>query len=320
MAPRKPLAFIDAFAGCGGLSLGLMQAGCKGLFAIEHDKFAFETLKANLVNKGARHQFSWPKWLAKEPVSIDTMLRKHANELASIAGSVDLLVGGPPCQGFSSAGRRQHDDPRNKLFKSYLRLVNILKPRAVLIENVRGFTMDFDNGKKVHNYSDNLRALLSENYEVHAELLNLSQFGVPQSRTRYFVLALERGLCEGNPFDHLRNRLPSFLRSLGLQVPVSSGSAISDLEIGRKGRRPSADTAGFEEIDYAGPLTRYQHLINGGAKPTDLRLARHSAQIAERFRQIIELSHAEGRLNTAIHTLDPGLEGELSQFQDVVGG
>lgn len=215
MASGKPLVFIDAFAGCGGLSLGLLQAGCKGLFAIEHDKFAFETLKANLVDTGARYKFAWPKWLAKEPVSIDTLLRKHVNELKSLVGSVDLLVGGPPCQGFSSAGRRQHDDPRNKLFKSYLRLVNILKPRAVLIENVRGFTMDFDSGNRVHNYSDKLRALLSENYEVHAELLNLSQFGVPQNRTRYFVLALERGLCEGNPFDHLRIRRLDLSRSGG---------------------------------------------------------------------------------------------------------
>jgi DNA (cytosine-5)-methyltransferase 1 len=132
-------------------------------------------------------------------------------------------------------------------------------------------------------------------------LLDLSQFGVPQARTRYFLIALQPGLCDGSPFDQLRARLPSFLRALRLQVPVSSWAAISDLEIGRKGQRPSVDTFGFQEIDYAGPVTRYQKLMNEGIKrPTDLRLARHSEEITHRFKQIIELSHAEGRLNITI--------------------
>jgi DNA (cytosine-5)-methyltransferase 1 len=253
--------FVDAFAGCGGLSLGLMQAGYSGLFAIERDKFAFETLKTNLLGRDARYRFAWPKWLPKEPISIDALLAKYSKQLSTLAGSIDLLVGGPPCQGFSSAGRRRHDDPRNKLFKSYLRLVDILKPRAVLIENVRGFAIDFASSGRVKNYAAKLRELLSEQYEIHEELLNLPQFGLPQGRTRYFLLALQSGLCNGNPFDELKARLPSFLRTVGLQAPVSSWSAISDLEIARKGRRPSVDTPGFDEIDYAGPLTRYQKLI-----------------------------------------------------------
>lgn len=303
MSPRKSkrILFVDAFAGCGGLSLGLMQAGCKGLLAIEKDSFAFDTLKANLIGREAKFHFVWPKWLPKKPVSIDALLARHAKQLKSLAGSIDLLVGGPPCQGFSSAGKRKHDDPRNKLFKSYLRLVDVLKPRAVLIENVRGFTIDFDSGTRVHNYAHKLRQSLSEKYDVYEELLNVSEFGVPQGRTRYFLIALEPGLCEGNPFDHLRGRLPSFLRSLGLQVPISSWTAISDLEIGRKGRQPSIDTPGFDEIDYAAPLTRYQKLMCDGAKrPSDLRLARHTEEIKRRFGQIIQLSHAEGRLNTSI--------------------
>lgn len=303
MSPRdrKEYVFADAFAGCGGLSLGLMQAGCGGLFAIERDKFAFETLKANLLGRDARYRFAWPKWLPQEPTSIDVLLAKHKKRLGALSGSIDLLVGGPPCQGFSSAGRRKHDDPRNKMFKSYVRLVGILKPRAVLMENVRGFTIDFGSGGHVKNYAAKLRELLSVQYEVHEELLDLSQFGVPQGRTRYFLLALRPGLCNSNPFDELRSRLPSFLRSVGLQAPVSSWAAISDLEVGRKGRRPSIDTPGFDEIDYAGPLTRYQKVMRDGAeRPSDLRLAKHSEEITRRFAQIIELSHAEGRLNVSI--------------------
>lgn len=298
---KKKLVFVDAFAGCGGLSLGLFQAGLVGKFAIEQDKFAFETLRANLLSKGSKFKFTWPDWLPKEPMPIGLLLRRYRPQLKSLQGKIDLLVGGPPCQGFSCAGRRQHDDPRNELFASYLRIVEILQPKAVLIENVRGFTMDFEADAKVRNYSHDVRRRLSAHYDVFDELLDLSQFGVPQLRTRYFLLALRPGLCDGNPFDLLRQRLPSFLRSMRLRTPVTSWTAISDLEIARGGKQPSGEAPGFEEIRYTKPLTQFQKLMGAGeAEPTDLRLARHSDQIADRFREIIEMSHAEGRLNTTI--------------------
>lgn len=300
-ANNKKVTFADAFAGCGGLSLGLMQAGLEGRFAIEHDKFAFETLRANLLSKASKFKFRWPPWLPKEPIAIGGLLRDYKHRLEALEGKIDLLVGGPPCQGFSSAGRRKHDDPRNKLFASYLRIVDLLKPRAVLIENVRGFTMDFAADAKVKNYAHNLREKLSARYDVFEELLVLSEFGVPQLRTRYFLLALQPGICHENPFDLLRHRLPSFLRSMRLRTPVTSWLAISDLEVSRGGTQPSTETPGFEEIKYTKPLTQFQKLMGAGeAMPTDLRLARHSGEIAARFREIIDLSHAEGRLNTTI--------------------
>jgi DNA (cytosine-5)-methyltransferase 1 len=161
--------------------------------------------------------------------------------------------------------------------------------------------MDFDSGSRVHNYAHKLRQRLSENYDVYEELLDVTQFGVPQGRTRYFLIALERGICEGNPFEHLRARLPSYLRVIGLQVPVSSSSAISDLELAHNGRRASVDTPGFDEIDYGKPLTRYQRLMSDGtARPTDLRLAKHLPEIELRFGKIIKCCHAEGRLNKSI--------------------
>jgi DNA (cytosine-5)-methyltransferase 1 len=297
---KQHIVFADVFAGCGGLSLGLMQAGLIGKFAVEHDKFAFATLRANFLARHSRHKFAWPRWLPRAPLSIGTLLRKHREYLESLEGSIDLLVGGPPCQGFSSAGRREHDDPRNKLFASYLRIVDVLRPRAVLIENVRGFTADFGSASGGRNYSIELRHKLAKDYDVYEELLDLSKFGVPQSRTRYFLLALEPGLCDENPFDLLRRRLPTFLRSLQLKVPVSSWSAISDLETVRCGTRPSMERDGFQETKYGHPLTRYQKMMAEGGPPQDLRLARHSAEISQRFKQIIELSHAEGRLNTTI--------------------
>lgn len=298
--PNRDLVFVDAFAGCGGLSLGLMQAGLQGSFAIEHDKFAFETLSTNLLRKGARFQFDWPEWLPKQPISIDHLLASHAQKLKQLTGKIDLLVGGPPCQGFSSAGRRRRDDPRNQLFASYLELVWTLKPRAVLIENVRGFTVDFAEKHRVDNYAEKLRDALEKKFDVYEELVDLTAFGVPQARTRYFLIAFEPGTCLENPFNLLRERLPRYLRSMGLSAPVSSFAAISDLEIARGGTQPSSDTDGFDEIRYTRPRTQFQKILSDGAKPHDLRLARHSKEIKKRFEQIIELSHAEGRLNTSI--------------------
>lgn len=302
--PRKrsrPLVFADAFAGCGGLSLGLLQAGLEGKFAIERDKHAFETLSANLLGPGAKYKYKWPRWLPREPICIEELLSGHAANLKKLRGKIDVLVGGPPCQGFSSAGRREHDDPRNKLFQSYVDLVDLIKPKAVLIENVRGFTIDFDTGAKKKNYASRLRRLLSDRYDVYEELIDLSEFGVPQARTRYFLLAVAPGVCSENPFDLLRAALPAFLRKQGIRAPVSSKMALSDLEVERCGRRKSSECPGFDEIDYGKPLTSFQKLMRGdGENPTDLRLARHADVISERFAEIIELSHAEGRLNTAI--------------------
>jgi DNA (cytosine-5)-methyltransferase 1 len=301
MPSAKPLTFIDAFAGCGGLSLGLMQAGLTGCFAIERDKFAFATLKTNLLAEDSPHQFAWPRWLPKEPVGIVEFLNDYRDQLKEVSGNVDILVGGPPCQGFSSAGRRQHDDPRNQLFDSYLNLVDIIKPKAVLIENVRGFTLDFSTGDEVKNFSQALKSRLSDAYTVYEQLLDLSIFGVPQRRTRYFVLAFRSELNLPDPFKHIQNQLPSFLRSLHLTAPVSSSSAISDLEIARGGTQLSTESKGFKEIRYVGPLTRYQKLMNAGCEaPTNLRLARHNESIVARFKEIIALSHAEGRLNISI--------------------
>jgi DNA (cytosine-5)-methyltransferase 1 len=215
----KPLTFIDAFAGCGGLSLGLMQAGLLGKFAIEHDSFAFATLKANLLSKTAPFRYSWPQWLPKEPLSITSLLDEYKKELAALSGCVDVLVGGPPCQGFSMAGRRQHDDPRNQLFAQYLQLVEIVKPKIVLIENVRGFTMDFTVGENVTNYAGALKSVLSDDYKVHERLLDLSQFGVPQARTRYFVIAVRSTVSTADPFKVLESRVPSFLRALASACP-----------------------------------------------------------------------------------------------------
>ena len=124
------LKYIDLFAGCGGLSTGLHLAGWKGLFAVEKSASAFSTLKANLVEN--RKHFHWPAWLATTNWDIKELLGRKAATLTKLKGTVDLVVGGPPCQGFSTAGRRREGDERNNLVHSYLSLVELVQRHVVL--------------------------------------------------------------------------------------------------------------------------------------------------------------------------------------------
>ena len=167
--------FIDIFAGCGGLSLGLMQAGWQGLFAIERDVNAFQTLHDNLIASNSSFQFAWPKWLPKAAINVADLIKTQRFQLAKYADTVDLLVGGPPCQGFSSAGKRNPNDPRNRLVEEYFTFVDLLKPRVVLIENVRGITTDFKgsllNGEKL-NYARWIVNTLSKDYVVSTRMID----------------------------------------------------------------------------------------------------------------------------------------------------
>lgn len=307
---KRPPTFVDIFAGCGGLSLGLMQAGWQGLFAIEKDINAFETLSANLIHGDTGYRYAWPKWLPKKRRSVASVLDKFREQLIGLEGQVDMLVGGPPCQGFSSAGRRDPNDPRNKLVRDYLKIVKLLKPRIVVIENVRGITSDFSDAASPTgriNYSEWIQSALGENYAVFSKLLDSSLFGVPQKRMRFFIIAIRldevRRREFTNPFELIEHCRTSFVRSQGIgTIPVSSKSALSDLEIERNGTMPSRDSIGFEDIAYKSPLTAYQRLMHSRTdmQPSDTRIARHRPEISGRFRKLIKLCHADGRLNISL--------------------
>lgn len=302
--------FVDVFAGCGGLSLGLMQAGWTGLFAIEKDAFAFKTLSNNLIGLKAKYSFQWPDWLPKEPICAIDMLANHHDKLIGLAGTVDLLVGGPPCQGYSSAGRRDPNDPRNILFENYLSLVQLLKPKLVLLENVRGITQDFNNANddKVRiNYASKLIDSLSNEYKVSSRMLDLSTFGIPQNRLRFFLIGIRKDYhtplgLHSDPFEAIEEQRQSFLFQKGITESTSSKAALSDLEIARNGTINSTETLGFRAIDYNGAVTSYQKLMNCNLEhsPTDTRLANHRPEIVDRFRKIIQTCHADGRLNVTL--------------------
>jgi DNA (cytosine-5)-methyltransferase 1 len=303
----KP-TFIDIFAGCGGLSLGLMQAGWQGIFAVEKDAFAFETLKHNLVSNERDLKFKWPKWLPKKAHSVGDVLSNYKSHLEGLSGKVDLMVGGPPCQGFSNAGKRNPNDPRNKLVEYYLEFISVIKPKIVLIENVKGITVDFDDSENKSgkiNYSKWILDSLAEKYTVFSKILDTSKFGVPQRRNRFFIIAVRNDLrgIETDPFDAIESDRASFLKDKGISsVPVSSRSAISDLEVSANGLAASTECVGFNEICYKKPSTSFQKLMNNDLdnKLTDTRLARHKPEIITRFKKIIKICQESGRLNISL--------------------
>lgn len=306
---KKRPVFIDVFAGCGGLSLGLLKSGWQGLFAIESDSLAFSTLNHNLINSNKSIKFDWPAWLPVKNHEIGSFLEEYSADLASLKGSIDMLVGGPPCQGFSSAGRRDPKDPRNKLVEQYLELVKIIQPSIVLVENVRGIASDFNDTEAPDgkfNYAKWLEKSLQEEHYVYTQLIDTSEFGVPQKRYRYFIIAIRKDSklsCKESPFDTLNQIKKEFIKYLDISsIPVSSKSAISDLEVARNGTQQSQDSDGFLEIKYQLPLTSYQRLMQRehSGRLSDTRLANHKEKIVDRFEKIIEACHSNGRLGTSL--------------------
>ena len=187
-----PLNFIDLFSGCGGLSLGLMNAGWKGIFAVEQSPAAFETLRHNLVDNSGHNKrkphFIWPKTLDIKPYDIKSFCRLQKELLKNLRSKIQLVAGGPPCQGFSFAGKRNDNDPRNQLFRHHLQVVDILRPKLVLMENVQGIDIVFGGSKKKQikrrgrprrSYPSRIKDLLEKHgYAVQQHVLKASNFGV----------------------------------------------------------------------------------------------------------------------------------------------
>ncbi|WP_296753539.1 DNA cytosine methyltransferase [Thiobacillus sp.] len=305
------LSFIDLFSGCGGLSLGLSLAGLQGVFAVERDPMAFETFSDNFL--GQRRvpitKFAWPRWLEQRAWPIDDLLAKHRTELLQMRGGVDILGGGPPCQGFSFAGKRQESDPRNMLFQKYVQVVDAIRPKAIVLENVPGMQVAHRCKQGAKNecirsnesFYDKLKTSLEAiGYQVDGRIVDASTFGVPQKRSRLVVIGLRTELAGRLPgsidraFKLLDETRLKLLRDMGFhEGVVSAGDAISDLLIEGKSRKACLDlfSAGFEEIIYPGPRTPYQKQMHKHCRDNEMdsmRLARHTKVVQERFRMILQ--------------------------------
>ena len=297
--------YIDLFSGCGGLSLGLLQAGWKGVCAVEKNPDAFLTLRHNLINREG-NGYRWPEWLPQKPLSTGELLDKYASNLSSLKGKVTLLAGGPPCQGFSTAGKRDPNDPRNQLVSDYIKTVEIVRPRFLLLENVRGFTHAFSKANDDNRipYSVIVAQRLERlGYEVFHQMVKSSDFGVPQLRQRFILIAIKKKdaalkkLGDKTPFDLIAANTPSFRKRKGLppKKATTVREAISDLEISGKEFIDcmDSDVSGFKQIQYSPPkeLSKYQAFIRSGLNgdsPNSLRLARHRHSTVEKFKRILK--------------------------------
>jgi DNA (cytosine-5)-methyltransferase 1 len=190
---RRPLA-IDLFAGAGGLSLGLEQAGFDVVAAAEYDPV-----------HAATHEFNFPRTevlcadiAALEPEALRNAAREgmeaHGGDAAAWDGELDLIAGGPPCQGFSLIGRRLVDDRRNRLVFHFFRLVSELRPRYFVMENVPGMARGGHAGILDELIAEFEEAgyRFPENREDKHRILNAADFGVPQDRNRLFLIGTRK--------------------------------------------------------------------------------------------------------------------------------
>ncbi len=260
------MRIIDLFAGAGGFSLGAELAGGHIEHAIEVDGWATESLRFN--HPGTRVTQADIRQLD------DDWIRKE------ITPHPDLIIGGPPCQGFSRAGPVDKDpkDPRNSLFREFVRFTAALEPSAIILENVPGILKaKMANGDSVINViQEELRAI---GYQTQVIELQAERYGVPQIRRRVFVVGFSKSDAFLVPETH-GNEQTIFTNQL--KPVLTLRDAISDL--------PNVDVGDRDEpILYSGhPINEYQGEMRLGASEMLYNHVpmRHSARLIERFRHI----------------------------------
>lgn len=197
------MKYIDLFSGCGGLSLGLERCGFQLELAVEKSELAGRTFCFNFLNTKAEDEIWWKNYLNKNileqfdnkliiaPVSeifnnkviIDSLKKKN----------IDLIAGGPPCQGFSMAGKRQKTDPRNKLVWDFLDVVKGVNPKYVLIENVLGINRAFEKDEPT-SFEQLRTELFDLGYETQGFEVNAKNYGVPQNRPRMIIFGIRKDI------------------------------------------------------------------------------------------------------------------------------
>ena len=171
---KKKHNVLDLFCGCGGLSSGFIEAGYNVVLGIDNWSDAIETFQFN-------HKLS--------KAIVADLFNEMPKEISEKTGikNIDLIIGGPPCQGFSVAGKRVIDDKRNKLYKSFVKFVEYFQPKAFMLENVPNI-VSMNDGIVKDNIIEDFENL---GYKVVYKVLLASEFGVPQNRRRAFFVGIK---------------------------------------------------------------------------------------------------------------------------------
>ncbi|MBK8294180.1 MAG: DNA (cytosine-5-)-methyltransferase [Solirubrobacterales bacterium] len=247
----EPGCFVDLFAGAGGLSLGFRWAGWKPLVANDFDKYSLDTYSANIHDSVVLGDI-------RDDAVREEVIQK-AREARRLTPDLPLLIlGGPPCQGFSTAGKkRSMEDERNHLFREYRSVVDALDPDGFVFENVLGL-LSMKKGKVFQQVCDVLGEPMAD---IRADVLKSDQFGVPQRRSRVFVVARREGQSPEPPSPV--TAFPALeAAKRGVGVTPGAEAAIGDLPaIG-----PSEDGC---QMALADPSSNFQRLSRGLIAPDE---------------------------------------------------
>ncbi|WP_413174137.1 DNA cytosine methyltransferase [Anabaena azotica] len=202
MIKKRPIA-VDLFAGAGGMTLGFEQAGFDVLVSVELDPIHC-----------AVHKFNFPFWkvLCKSVEETTASDIRNSSDIGN--QEIDVVFGGPPCQGFSLIGKRSIDDPRNTLVFHFIRLVLELQPNFFVLENVKGMTV----GKHKEFTTEIIDKFENNGYKVNQnyQVLNAANYGVPQNRERLFLLGCRQNLRLPNYPDKITH--PKYKKSINLST------------------------------------------------------------------------------------------------------
>lgn len=242
--------FVDLFAGCGGLSLGLQQAGFTPWFVNEIVEQFCNTYKFN-------HDLSDEHYYVGDIAELNL----HLGDYKEILSNITLVCGGPPCQGFSMANRQRIlDDPRNSLYKQYLIFLKNVRPNFFVMENVKGMM------NKIEEIKQNFREYLGEEYQFDYALLKAQEYGVPQNRERFIMIGNRVGVSPHLIFEEIykHKRKPFVLKDALEGLP----HLIAKKEKGSKGIECAE--SGFTECDFTYIHNDFYKFINGNREITKL--------------------------------------------------
>lgn len=239
---KKIYKIVDLFAGCGGLSCGLEQAGFTPWFVNEIVETFCNTYKKN-HNLDDDHYF----------VGDINDLNENLDDYKEYLEDITLVCGGPPCQGFSMANRQRIlDDPRNQLYKAYLYFLSQVRPKFFIMENVKGMS------KKIGEIKDDFTKYLGEEYLFDYRLLKAQDFGVPQNRERFIMIGNRVGVNPNDIFEEIfkQGRSPFVLKDALEGLPHLESRK-------RIGKNEENERSGFTERQFVYPETEFYHFING---------------------------------------------------------
>lgn len=242
--------FVDLFAGCGGLSLGLQQAGFTPWFVNEIVEQFCNTYKFN-------HDLSDEHYFVGDIAELNL----HLDDYKEILSDITLVCGGPPCQGFSMANRQRIlDDPRNSLYKQYLIFLKNVRPKFFVMENVKGMM------NKIDEIKQNFKEYLGEEYQFDYALFKAQDYGVPQNRERFIMIGNRVGVSPHLIFEEIykHKRKPFVLKDALEGLP----HLIAKKEKGSKGIECAE--SGFTECDFTYIHNDFYKFINGDREITKL--------------------------------------------------